>query len=309
MSRSPLTVTDEIFFSRLDKARLEGYVGDALRQADDGELYLEYVEAESLIWDDFGLKSTTFETKKGMSLRALCGESCALASGSSLDEATLIQARDTVQGVTRGHSGIVRLPEARHSWEPLYGMGNPIESLAFEDKVALLREMDLYARGLEPCIRQVTIALRGGWKVVHIIRPEGEHRADVRPLVQVSVEVTVEKEGRQESGQQAVGGRADYRPYLEGERWKEQIKEALRQALVKVEAVPSPAGEMTVVLGKGWPGILLHEAVGHGLEGDFNRKKTSAFSDLMGQRVATRGVTVVDDGALAGRRGSLTVDR
>ena len=116
------------------------------------------------------------------------------------------------------------------------------------------------------------------------------------------------KRGRQESGQQAVGGRADYRPYLEGERWKEQIKEALRQALVKVEAVPSPAGEMTVVLGKGWPGILLHEAVGHGLEGDFNRKKTSAFSDLMGQRVATRGVTVVDDGALAGRRGSLTVD-
>ena len=305
---TPLSVSEEIFFAEFDKRRLEDHVTQALHGADDGELYLEYVQSESLIWDDSRLKSANFETKKGLSLRALCGESCGLACGSVLDEGSIVRAKETVQGVTRGHSGIVYLPENR-SWDrSIYGLGNPLERVSFADKVGLLGEMDHYARGLESCVRQVNIGLSGAWKVVHIIRPEGSHCADVRPLVRMFVEITVERGGRQESGQHGVGGRVDYGVYLETGAWKRQIEEALRQALVKVEAVPAPAGEMTVVLGKGWPGILLHEAVGHGLEGDFNRKKTSAFSGLMGQRVAVPGVTVVDDGTLAERRGSLIMD-
>ena len=275
---TPLTVSNELFFSTFDKRRIEDSVSHALNGSDDGELYLEYVETESLIWDDSRLKAANFETKKGLSLRSLCGESWGLAVGSLADRQTLSQAAEIVQGVSRGHSGVAYLPEPTCS-EPqaVYGLGNPLEDFSFADKVNLLQEMDRYARGLDLCVSQVALALKAAWKVIHIFRPEGGHRADVRPLTQMSAEITVERNGRQESGLHAVGGRAGYKTYLEKESWKHPIQEALRQALVKIEAVAAPAGEMTVVLGKGWPGILLHEAVGHGLEGDFNRKKTSGI--------------------------------
>jgi TldD protein len=172
----------------------------------------------------------------------------------------------------------------------------------------VLAEIDAYARAKDPRVKQVTASLGGSWQAVHIMRPGGEAAADIRPLVRLNVNIVVGDGTRMETGSYGTGGRVLYGEFLKPERWKSAVDEALRQALVNLESVDAPGGEMEVVLGSGWPGILLHEAVGHGLEGDFNRKKTSAFSNLMGQRVAAKGVTVIDDGTFADRRGSLTID-
>jgi TldD protein len=190
----------------------------------------------------------------------------------------------------------------------LYPDLDPLQTAEFEAKVKLLGEMDAYARGKDGRVRQVSCSLAAEWQNIEIIRAGGESYSDVRPLVRISVSVVVEENGRQESGSYGGGGRAGYDTYLKPEYWQAAIDEALRQALVNLSAIPAPAGEMAVVLGPGWPGILLHEAIGHGLEGDFNRKKTSAFAGLLGERVAAPGVTVVDDGTIGGRRGSLTID-
>jgi TldD protein len=190
----------------------------------------------------------------------------------------------------------------------LYSDIDPLETAGFEKKVKLLEEMNAYARSKDPRVRQVSASLSGEWQRIEIIRAGGEHYSDIRPLVRLNVSVVVEENGRQESGSFGGGGRRGYETYLEPGYWQGAIDEALRQALVNLTSIPAPAGEMTVVLGPGWPGILLHEAIGHGLEGDFNRKKTSAFAGLLGERVAAPGVTVVDDGTLDGRRGSLSID-
>src|SRR6202012_454438 len=171
-----------------------------------------------------------------------------------------------------------------------------------------LQEIDSFARGRDPRVRQVMASLHGERRIVEILRADGRLIRDVRPLVRLNVQITVEKDGRRESGMSGAGGRARFEAWITPERWKEQVEEALRQALVNLESVPCPAGEMDVVLGPGWNGVLLHEAVGHGLEGDFNRKGPSAFSGRVGERVAAPGVTVFDDGSILGRRGSLTVD-
>jgi TldD protein len=209
--------------------------------------------------------------------------------------------------VSHGYSGIAAASPARTNVK-LYSDVDPLETAGFEKKVKLLEEMNAYARARDPRVRQVSASLSGEWQRIEIIRAGGEHYSDIRPLVRLNVSVVVEENGRQESGSFGGGGRRGYETYLEPGYWQGAIDEALRQALVNLTSVPAPAGEMTVVLGPGWPGILLHEAIGHGLEGDFNRKKTSAFAGLLGERVAAPGVTVVDDGTLDGRRGSLTID-
>ncbi|HEX3063935.1 MAG TPA: metalloprotease TldD, partial [Dongiaceae bacterium] len=185
---------------------------------------------------------------------------------------------------------------------------NPLGGVDFAAKTALLAEIDAYVRARDPRVRQVSASLSGNWQAVQILRGDGNRVADIRPLVRLNVSVVVEENGRMESGGYGTGSRTNYDFYLKPETWRAAADEALRQALVNLASVPAPAGEMPVVLGPGWPGILLHEAIGHGLEGDFNRKKTSAFAGLLGQRIASKGVTVVDDGTLADRRGSLTVD-
>jgi TldD protein len=178
----------------------------------------------------------------------------------------------------------------------------------FSDKVALLQEIDAFARGRDPRVAQVLASLAGERRIIEIVRADGRLIRDVRPLARINVQITVEKDGRRESGMSGAGGRASFEAWITPEKWREQVEEALRQALVNLESVSCPAGEMDVVLGPGWNGVLLHEAVGHGLEGDFNRKGVSAFSGRIGERVAAPGVTVFDDGSLPGRRGSLTVD-
>ncbi len=300
---------NDLFFSRtgMDRTKVLAQVDEALNGADDGELYLEFCQSESFSFDDGRLKAANFDTTQGFGLRSVCGEATGYAHATELSEAAIARAAATVRAVAKGHSGEASAAPARTNAQ-LYPAIDPLQSAAFENKVKLLGEMDLYARGKDRRVRQVSCSLAGEWQNIEIIRPGGETYFDVRPLVRLYVSVVVEQDGRQESGSFGGGGRSGYETYLAPEYWQAAIDEALRQALVNLEAVPAPAGEMTVVLGPGWPGILLHEAIGHGLEGDFNRKKTSAFAGLLGERVAAPGVTVVDDGSIGGRRGSLTID-
>jgi TldD protein len=301
--------SQELFFTRagLDQGRVEGIVGEALDAADDGELFLEYRQSESFVFDDGRLKTASFDTSQGFGLRAVAGESTGYAHASELSEAAIGRASQAVQAVTRGHEGAhAQGPVGTN--QSLYIDDNPLNQTDFETKTKLLAEIDAYARGRDPRVRQVTASLTGEWQVVHIIRADGLAVGDVRPLVRLNVSVMVGEGDRQEAGSHGVGGRAVYHEWIQPDQWQAQVDEALRQATVNLESVPAPAGEMDVVLGPGWPGILLHEAVGHGLEGDFNRKKTSAFAGLLGERVASPGVTVIDDGTIMDRRGSLTID-
>ncbi|MGB0552029.1 MAG: metalloprotease TldD [Alphaproteobacteria bacterium] len=304
-----LTKTDELFFTRggLERGRIEFLAREALTGADDGELYLEYCQSESISFDDGRIRSASFDTTQGFGLRAITGEAAGYAHSSELSEAAIKRAGETVQAVHAGHGGT-------HADAPvgtnanLYAETNPLGEVAFEDKVALLTEIDDYLRAKDPRVGQVMASISGEWQAIQIIRPDGYRAADIRPLVRLNVAVIAQDGERMESGSFGAGGRTGYGDHFAPETWQKYADEALRQALVNLESVPAPAGEMTVVLGPGWPGILLHEAIGHGLEGDFNRKKTSAFSGLMGERVASPGVTVIDDGTINDRRGSLSID-
>ena len=306
---SHINVTDELFFNRagLDRARLEPLVDDALKDADDGELYLEYRQSEAIGFDDGRIKSASFDTTQGFGLRSIAGEAAGYAHASVLSEAAIKRAADTVRAVTQGHSGaMAETPSGTNRL--LYGDENPLAAVPFERKVKLLADIDAYARAKNPDVRQVSASLAGEWQAVQILRAGGDRVADIRPLVRLNVSIVVGDGDRLETGGHGGGGRIPVDRLLEPEYWRAMTDEALRQATVNLGSIDAPAGEMAVVLGAGWPGILLHEAIGHGLEGDFNRKKTSAFAGLMGERVASAGVTVVDDGTIADRRGSLTVD-
>jgi TldD protein len=299
----------DLFFTRtgMDRDRVQQTVDQALKGSDDGELYLEYSQSESFAFDDGRLKAATFDTTQGFGLRAVAGEATGYAHASEISEDAIERAAGTVRAVAHGYSGVAAASPARTNIK-LYTDMDPLETAGFEKKVRLLEEMNAYARGKDSRVRQVSASLSGEWQRIEILRAGGEHYSDIRPLVRLNVSVVVEENGRQESGSFGGGGRSGYETYLEADYWQAGVDEALSQALVNLTSIPAPAGEMTVVLGPGWPGILLHEAIGHGLEGDFNRKKTSAFAGLLGERVAAPGVTVVDDGTLDGRRGSLSID-
>ena len=302
---------DALFFAQgnLDKDRTARLTQEALSGMDDGELYLEYSLSEGLTFDDGKLKNASFNTEQGFGLRAVLGESTGYAHATTLDEAAIKRAAQTVRAVNHGQSGVVALnPPSFGTNRQLYVPDNPIDAMPFAEKVALLEKIDAYVRAKDPRVKQVTVSLSGVWQAVRIVRADGQVTGDIRPLVRLNVNVVVEQGGRMESGSHGAGGRTIYTQYATEANWKRQADEAVQQALVKLEAAPAPAGEMPVVLGPGWCGVILHEAVGHGLEGDFNRKKTSVFSGLMGERVASKGVTIVDDGTMENLRGSLSVD-
>ena len=304
-----MTVSADDIFAQtdLDERKATDLIKDALKESDDGELYLESGQSESFVFDDNRLKNASFDLSKGFGLRAVSGEATGYAHSDELSEAAIKRASDAVSAVRSGHSGTTSdTPQGTNA--KLYRDDNPLGGVGFEEKVKLLEQMNEHARALDSRVRQVSCSLAGSWNSVEILRPDGHVIRDVRPLVRLNVSVMVGDGDRQESGSSGTGGRSDYARFFETGVWQGEIQQALDQALINLDAVPAPAGEMTVVLGPGWPGILLHEAVGHGLEGDFNRKKTSAFSGLMGERVASPGVTVVDDGTIPDRRGSLTVD-
>ncbi|MEQ1653384.1 MAG: metalloprotease TldD [Hyphomicrobium sp.] len=304
-----LTTTDALFFKSgaLDRGATEQTVAKALRGADDGELFLEYAQSENFSWDDGKLKSASFDTTQGFGLRAVAGESVGYAQASVLDPAALQRAAEAVTAVRAGYSGtLAEAPPGTNRL--LYSDDNPLLGKEFAAKIALMQEIDAYARARDPRVQQVSVSLQGLWQAVQIIRPNGVRAADIRPLVRLNVSIVARQGERMEAGYDGAGGRTGYEAYFEPQQWRKQVDEALRQALVNLEAVDAPAGEMSVVMNGGWAGVLLHEAIGHGLEGDFNRKGTSAFAQLMGQRIAVPGVTIVDDGTLDRRRGSLTID-
>jgi TldD protein len=304
MTTPPSSLIDR---AGLDRTRVRGLISRGLEGADDGELFLEYRQSEMLVFDNHRLKQATFDTSQGFGLRAVKGEAVGYAHASELSEAALRRAADAVRAVQGGYAGTYAEAPPRTNVR-LYGDDNPLGAPAFEAKVKLLQEIDAYARAKDPRVKQVSASFGATWQVVEIVRADGTTYRDVRPLVRVNVSIVAGSGDRQESGSHGFGGREGYERFLEPDAWHTAVDEALRQALVNLESVPAPAGEMDVVLGPGWPGVMLHEAVGHGLEGDFNRKKTSAFAGLMGQRVAAPGVTVVDDGTIGNRRGSLSID-
>ena len=308
---TPLAVTDRLFFERadaaLDRDAAERLTAEALADCDDGELFLEYRESESISLDDGRIRSAGFDTTLGFGLRSVAGEATGYAHAGEVSESALRRAAGTVRAVAAGHAGTQAEPP-RASNARLYSDANPLSAMEFSERTRLLAEIDSFARAKDPRVKQVMASLSGEWQAVQIVRADGRRVADLRPLVRLNVAVVVERDGRRETGSYGTGGRFGYDRVMGIETWHAAVEEALRQAVLNLDSRPAPAGEMPVVLGAGWPGILLHEAIGHGLEGDFNRRKTSAFAGLLGQRIASPGVTVVDDGTMPDRRGSLTVD-
>ena len=291
----------------VEPERAGAILSEALKGADDGELFVERSESESFVFDDGRLKSAAYDSAEGFGLRVVAGETAGYAHASEISEAAIRRAAGSAALAKRGYAGEeAEAPRATNA--KLYGDDDPLIQPTFSEKVALLQEIDAFARGRDPRVAQVAASLAGERRIIEIVRADGRLIRDVRPLVRINVQITVEKDGRRENGMSGAGGRASFEAWVTPDKWREQVDEALRQALVNLDAVHCPAGEMDVVLGPGWNGVLLHEAVGHGLEGDFNRKGTSAFSNRLGERVAAPGVTVFDDGSLPARRGSLTVD-
>jgi TldD protein len=280
---------------------------EALAGADDGELFVERRQSEALVFDNGRLKTANFDTGRGFGLRAVSGEVAGYAHSTELSPAALRRAAEAVANVAKGRGGVLADAPPRTNVK-LYGEENPLLQPSFAEKVALLETIDAHVRAADPRVRQVTVSLAASWQDVEILRADGWTARDVRPLVRVNVSVMAGEGERQETGSHGMGGREGFEAFVGAERWKAAADEALRQALVNLSSVAAPAGEMDVVLGPGWPGVMLHEAVGHGLEGDFNRKKTSAFAGLMGEMVAAKGVTVLDDGTMAMKRGSLSID-
>lgn len=308
---SQMITPSALFFERFpwDRGAVERVAYGALAGMDDGELFLEYNQSESLLFDDGRLKNAGYNTTSGFGLRAVLGTTTAFAHASDLSEASLRKAAETVRAIKSGHSGVAEIrPGPAKLPGALYAPINPLEEVPFARKVKLLQTIDSYVRTKDARVRQVTISLAGEWQAIEVLRPTAPAIGDIRPLVRLNITVLLEENGRTERGSFGGGGRVSYAHYLKPENWQKMADEAIRQASVNLQSVPAPAGEMEVVLGPGWPGVLLHEAVGHGLEGDFNRKETSCFSGKIGTQVAAKGVTVVDDGTMADRRGSLNLD-
>jgi TldD protein len=316
-SQSAATVADsfdlahELLLARtgLSLRVLDRALGVAMsRELDYADLYLQLTRYETWTVEDGIVKEGAYSVDQGIGVRAVAGERTGFAYSDELDETALLDAVQAARGIARAHgSGTLKVAR-RESYPPLYPSDDPLGSLRDSDKVELLADLDRRVRAMDPRVVQVIGSLAGVYEVVLVQASDGTLAADVRPLVRLNVSVIMEKDGRREQGYAGGGGRGDYGLLTAGGRPVEIAAEAVRTAAVNMSALPSPAGTMPVVLGSGWPGILLHEAIGHGLEGDFNRKGTSAFTGRIGERVATEQCTVVDDGTLVGRRGSLTVD-
>ncbi len=295
------------FETDLDETATLALLREAVAGGDDGELFLERRRSEVLSFDDGRLRTASYDAAEGFGLRAVRGETAGYAHSTDLSEAALRRAVETARLAVGEGGGTLALPPRRTNVR-LYGDADPMADATFQLKVETLAEIDAFARALDPRVVQVGATLAASLQEVEILRPEGGHVRDVRPMTRLGVSIIVEENGRRESGNHGQGGRTGLLGLVDRATWEDAAREALRIALVNLAAEPAPAGVMDVALGPGWPGILLHEAVGHGLEGDFNRKKSSAFAGLMGQRVAAPGITVLDDGTIPDRRGSISVD-
>jgi TldD protein len=295
------------FDTHLDRDTTLSTLRSALAGADDGEIFLERRRSESLLFDDGRLKTASYDASEGFGLRAVRGETAGYAHSTEISQKALTRAAETARlAVGAGGGTLADAPKPTN--QRLYRDINPMDDVTFPVKIETLREIDAYLRDSDARVVQVSAAIGASVQEIAILRPEGEVLTDTRPMTRLNISVIVEQDGRRESGSAGGGGRTHLNGLIDADHWQGMAREALRMALVNLKAEPAPAGVMDVALGPGWPGILLHEAIGHGLEGDFNRKKTSAFAGLMGQRVAAKGVTVLDDGTIPDRRGSITFD-
>ncbi|AUL47594.1 metalloprotease TldD [Bordetella trematum] len=298
---------DPWMLTEADLARALGEI--FTHKVDYADLYFQYTRSEGWSLEEGIVKTGSFSIGQGVGVRAVCGEKTAFAYSDSLSPQALLSSAQAVRGIARQGAGKVKVAAHRpvDDSRSLYASIDPLTTLSAADKVALLERLERMARARDPHVIQVMAGLGAEYDVVLVAGSDGRLAADVRPLVRLSLTVIAERDGRREMGHAGGGGRSGLEFFSE-EVLRDYVERAVHEALVNLEARPAPAGEMTVVLGSGWPGILLHEAVGHGLEGDFNRKGSSVFSGRVGQRVASKGVTVIDDGTLPGRRGSLNID-
>jgi TldD protein len=308
---APLDIARQVILSPsgLDEDRIANVLGSVMGYSVDyADLYFQLSREESWSLEDGIVKDGAHNIEQGVGVRALAGEKTGFAYSDEIVLPALAEASQAARAIARsGANGSLQAWHAS-TGHRLYAPLDPLDGMSDADKVRLLEMIDIEARRLDPRVKQVMASLSGSHEVVLVMASDGTLAADVRPLVRLNVSVIVEQNGRREQGYCGAGGRYPFARFLENDRWKEQVREAVRSALVNLEAVPAPAGTMTVVLGPGWPGVLLHEAIGHGLEGDFNRKGTSAFTGRIGERVASEECTVVDDGTLGSRRGSLNID-
>ena len=293
--------------SDLDSKKAESIVSNTLNNCDDGELYLENSKSETILLDDNKIKNSSYSSDLGYGFRAITGEVVAYSHSNDISKDSLEKSSQNLNDTLKSKKGVYNheIPKSNNKY---YEDLDPIESKSQDSKIKILNEVNNYIRSKGDLVSQVSASFLGEHKEIEIIRSNSEILRDTRPLVRFNVSVVLERNGKKETGVYGVGGRQSYDEYLNNENWKNVCDEAYRIAQVNLNSKPAPAGEMKVVLGPGWPAILIHEAIGHGLEGDFNRKKTSAFHNLMGERVASDGVTIVDDGTINLRRGSLTID-
>lgn len=303
-------ITKDLFLSQLDLSenQLHSMVAEALHKADDGELFLEAKQSLDLALDDGKVKSTSFNDVAGMGLRRIDGDFAGLVHSNQLTTFQLKKSVRDVLNMAKGESEMRVLDGRSPHAAPLYKALNPVEEHSVADRVALLQEIDAYARTKYKNVKQVIARFHTEMQQVMIVRADGQLQTDVRPLIRLDVQLMLNNGQRQEMGHFGFGGRESEQLFFTKANWQNAVEQAYSQAEVNLESIPAPAGEMPVVMASGWSGVLFHEAVGHGLEGDFNRKGTSTFSGRIGEQVASKGVTVVDDGSIANRRGSLTID-
>jgi TldD protein len=295
------------FETHLDRDTALNILKNTLIGADDGELFLERCRSEVISFDDGRLRTSSFDASEGFGLRAVQGETVGYAHSTEVSEQAMRRATGTVRlAIGAGGGSLAAAPQATN--QKLYSDHNPLSDSTFPAKIDILREIDAYARGLDRRVVQASATIAASHQEVVILRLDAPDVSDSRPMVRMNVSIIVEQDGQRQTGYVGGGGRYGLNGMLEPTHWQPLVREALRIAVVNLLAIPAPAGIMDVALGAGWPGILLHEAIGHGLEGDFNRKGSSAFAGLMGQRIAAPGVTVLDDGTMPNRRGSITVD-
>ena len=301
-------------FDDIGRDQVSSMVQKALHGSDDGELFFETTPSESFLFDDGRLKNANFDISSGFGSRLVSGDITGYANSTILNKQSIKSSLDAIQTARNGKD--IFISERKHPVKEsstdikksLYSESNPLNSISFDEKIKLVKNIDEFLRSYDNRVQQVSVSLSGNFQSIMIFNKEGEIVTDERPLVRLNISVIVNNGKRQESGSYGTGGRWDYTRLNSKDFYQNAAKKALSQALTNLDSIDTPAGEMTVILASGWPGVLLHEAVGHGLEGDFNRKGTSAFSNMMGQKVADEQVTVIDNGTIPDRRGSLNID-
>ena len=301
-------------FDDIGRDQVSSMVQKALHGSDDGELFFETTPSESFLFDDGRLKNANFDISSGFGSRLVSGDITGYANSTILNKQSIKSSLDAIQTARNGKD--IFISERKHPVKEnsadikksLYSESNPLNSISFNEKIKLVKDIDEFLRSYDNRVQQVSVSLSGNFQSIMIFNKEGEIVTDERPLVRLNISVIVNNGKRQESGSYGTGGRWDYTRLNSKDFYQNAAKKALSQALTNLDSIDTPAGEMTVILASGWPGVLLHEAVGHGLEGDFNRKGTSAFSNMMGQKVADEQVTVIDNGTIPDRRGSLNID-